>query len=67
MWAFLSRRLRQWLLFVFAAPLIARALHRVAERLESSRGESTVTKGLHGAGDLAAKVRGMRRRRRFLR
>jgi hypothetical protein len=61
MWALLSRRLRRWLLLVVAAPVAAKVLHRVADGLESSRGESTVTKGLRKGADLAGKTRGRRR------
>lgn len=60
MMALLSRRLRRWLLLVVGAPLLARALHRVADSIEARRGRSAVTKGLRGA----AKVVPGRRRRR---
>ncbi len=58
--ALLSRRLRRWLLLVVGAPLLARALHGVADSIEARRGRSAVTKGLRGA----AKVVPGRRRRR---
>lgn len=58
--ALLSRRLRRWLLLVVGAPLLARALHGVADAIEARQGRSTVTKGLRGAAKL---VPGRRRRR----
>jgi hypothetical protein len=58
--ALLSRRLRRWLLLIVGAPLLARALHGVADSIEARKGRSTVTKGLRGA----AKLLPARRRRR---
>jgi hypothetical protein len=60
MWALLSRRFRRWMLLVVGAPLLARALHRVADIVEARFGRSTVTKGLRGA---AGVIPGRRRRR----
>ena len=50
MWAFLSRRLRRWVLLVVAVPLLGRALERVGGALEERRGESSLTRGLRGVG-----------------
>lgn len=57
--ALLSRRLRRWLLLIVGAPLLARALHGVADSIEARKGRSTVTRGLRGA----AKLLPARRRR----
>lgn len=59
MWVLLSRRFRRWMLLVVGAPLISRALHRIADGVEARYGRSSVTKGLRGA----AKVLPGRRRR----
>jgi hypothetical protein len=59
MWVLLSRRFRRWMLLVVGAPLAARALHRVADALETRYGQSAVTKGLRGVATL---VPGRRRR-----
>jgi hypothetical protein len=63
MWALLSRRLRRWLLLVVGAPLLARALHRVADGVEARYGRTSVTKGLRTAANA---VPGRRRRARRL-
>lgn len=57
--ALLSRRLRRWLLLIVGAPLLARALHGIADSIEARKGRSTVTRGLRGA----AKLLPARRRR----
>jgi hypothetical protein len=50
MWAFLSRRFRTWALLVVGVPVSAWVLDTVADRMEESRGETDMTRGLHGAG-----------------
>lgn len=65
MWALFSTRLRRWLLFVIGAPVLAKVLHRAADWLEVRRGTSSKAAGaLRSSGNLVAKVRGGRRRRR---
>lgn len=65
MWAFLSRRLRLWLLLAVGAPLLAWAAGRIAEALERRRGENGVTRTLRYAdGWLRRRTRGPLRRRR---
>ena len=48
MWALLSRRLRRWVLLVFALPLLARVLDRVADQVEGRSGPSLLTRALRG-------------------
>lgn len=65
MWVLLSTRLRRWLLFVVGAPLLAKALHRLADFFEVRRGPSSRTAGLfRSSGDLVRKRPSGRRRRR---
>ena len=59
MWALLSRRLRTWLVLAVVVPLGAAGARMLAERIESRRGPSHLTRGLRSASDLAN-----RRRRR---
>jgi len=49
MWALLSRRLRRWVLLVFALPLLARGLDRVADQMEGRSGPSPLVRVLRGA------------------
>lgn len=59
MWAFLSRRLRLWLLLAVGAPLLAWAAGRVADALERRRGANGVTRTLRYAdGWLRRRTRG---------
>jgi hypothetical protein len=53
--------IKRWLLFAVGVPLVAWVLDRVATSLEASRGESEVTRGLHG---VAGQARRWRKRRR---
>lgn len=65
MWAFLSRRLRLWLLLAVGAPLLAWAAGRVADTVERRRGENGVTRSLRFAdGWLSRRTRGPLARRR---
>ena len=41
MWVLLSRRVRVWLVFALALPLLARTATRTADRLEDRRGHRT--------------------------
>ena len=59
MWAFLSRRLRLWLLLAVGAPLLAWATSRIADVLERRRGANGVTRTLrHADGWLRRRTRG---------
>jgi hypothetical protein len=51
MWAFLSRRLRTWLVLAVAVPLGAKVLRRAGEKLEERQGPTTVSKGLRNSGE----------------
>lgn len=51
MWAFLSRRLRQWLLLAVAVPIGARLLEQLGIQLEQKRGRSTISDGLRRSGE----------------
>ena len=46
MWAFLSARLRWWLILAIGAPLLGWALGRVGDLIESRRGPNTISKVL---------------------
>jgi hypothetical protein len=64
MWAFLSRRLRTWLVLAVAVPLGAKVLRRAGEKLEERQGPSNVSKGLRSSGEwLGGLGRGGGRRR----
>jgi len=59
MWAFLSRRVRQYALLAVAAPAVAFVLDEVGQTIEQRRGESGLTRGLRSGGDfLRARGRG---------
>jgi hypothetical protein len=44
MWAFLSARLRRWLLLAVAAPLLGLLLGRIGDVIEARRGPNTVSR-----------------------
>ena len=46
MWAFLSARLRWWLILAIGAPLLGWVLGRVGDLIESRRGPNSVSKVL---------------------
>jgi hypothetical protein len=46
MWAFLSARLRMWLIVAVVAPLVGWLLGRVGDLIESRRGPNSVSKVL---------------------
>lgn len=46
MWAFLSARLRWWLILAIAAPLVGWVLGRIGDLIESRRGPNTLSKVL---------------------
>lgn len=51
MWAFLSRRFRQYLFLAVGVPVIAYVLDGVGSALEGRRGPTTVTKAMRSGGD----------------
>ncbi|HWM57535.1 MAG TPA: hypothetical protein VNO83_06860 [Pseudonocardia sp.] len=46
MWAFLSARLRMWLIVAVAAPLLGWLLGKIGDLIESRRGPTALTKVL---------------------
>lgn len=46
MWAFLSARLRMWLIFAVAVPLLGWLLGRIGDLLEARGGPTTVSRAL---------------------
>lgn len=68
MWAFLSRRFRQWALFALAVPVGRWLLGQVRERIAVSRGEQsrvvrTLSSTDRALGRFDRSGRGRRRRR----
>lgn len=53
--------LKRWLLLAIGLPLAAWAIDKVANRIEDTRGQSDVTRGMHG---IAGKAREWRERRK---
>jgi hypothetical protein len=61
MWAFLSGRLRRWLLLVVGLPVAAWALDRLGGELERRRGPSRGSRALRNAsGMIRSRGRGRR-------
>jgi hypothetical protein len=59
MWAFLSARLRWWLILAIAAPLLGWLLGRIGDVIESRRGPNSISKVLHqGRSWLRGRSRG---------
>lgn len=52
MWLFISSRLRQWLIFAVAVPLLTLLVHAVRQAIEKRSGESTLTRALARIEDL---------------
>ncbi len=46
MWAFVSARLRQWIVFAVALPLITTAVHLIRVKLEAQSGPTRVTRAM---------------------
>jgi hypothetical protein len=46
MWFFITARLRQWIIFAVAVPLLTSLIHVIRERLEARSGITKVTKAL---------------------
>jgi hypothetical protein len=69
MWAFLSRRFRQWVLLVVAVPVVAWVLDRLGAASEQRGGETSTSRNLRKAGVWVSRQQrgpGSRRRRRAL-
>jgi hypothetical protein len=65
MWAFLSARLRWWLILTIGAPLLAWVLGRIGDLIEAKRGPNGVSTALQkGRGWLRRRSRGPLARRR---
>ncbi len=59
MWLFLTSRLRQWLLFAVAVPILLFAVRLIRQTLEKRSGETRLTGALRRVEDV-----GRRRRNR---
>ncbi|MCU1626768.1 MAG: hypothetical protein JWP64_1717 [Pseudonocardia sp.] len=59
MWAFLSKRLRMWLILAVAAPVVGWLLGKVGDLIEKRRGPNAVSRTLHqGRGWLQRRTKG---------
>jgi len=59
MWAFLSKRLRMWLILAIAVPLSGFLLGKLADLIERRRGPNTLSRVLHqGRGWLQGRSKG---------
>jgi hypothetical protein len=52
MWVFISARLRQWLFFAVAIPLLTLLVHAVRQAIEKRSGQSRLTRVLGRIEDL---------------
>jgi hypothetical protein len=52
MWLFITSRLRQWLIFAIAVPLLTLLVHAVRTAIEKRSGETALTRTLARAEDL---------------
>jgi hypothetical protein len=65
MWAFLSARLRMWLILAIVAPLLGWLLGRIGDLIEARRGPNAVSATLQkGRGWLRRRTRGPLAQRR---
>jgi hypothetical protein len=55
--------IKRWALVAIGVPLLAKALDGAADRLEDSRGETSATRGMHGAAGTLRRWRDRRGRR----
>ncbi|OLT11573.1 hypothetical protein BJF78_26640 [Pseudonocardia sp. CNS-139] len=62
MWAFLSSRLRTWLIMAVIVPLLGWLLGRAGDLVEARRGPNGLSKGLHTAAGWLGGPRARRRR-----
>jgi len=52
MWVFITARLRQWLFFAVAIPLLTLVVHVIRQAIEKRSGETRLTRILARAEDL---------------
>ena len=64
MWLFLSSRIRTWLLFSIAVPVLAKAVHSATERARASNPSSRTTSALSAADATLRRLSRRRTRRR---
>jgi hypothetical protein len=55
MWAFLSARLRLWLLLAIGAPIVSWLLGKLGDRLEARHGPTTTSRNLKKGRDWLAR------------
>jgi hypothetical protein len=60
MWAFLSRRLRMWLILAVGVPLADWLLGKVSDVIRARKGDNRVTRGIDTTRN---GVRGLRKRK----
>jgi hypothetical protein len=51
MFAFLSRRFRQYMILALGVPVVAYLLDGLGKSIEERRGDSAVTRGMRSGGD----------------
>jgi hypothetical protein len=59
MWLFITARLRQWLFFAVAIPLLTTVVHLIRQLIEKRSGETSLTRALRRLENL-----GRRKKRR---
>ena len=57
MWAFFTARIRQWLFFAVAIPLITMVVHALRQVIEKRSGPTRVTRLMKQAEDLGRRRR----------
>ena len=60
MWVFISSRLRQWVLFAVAVPILTSLIHLLRTRIEKKSGETALTKALAKIEDFGQRRPGQR-------
>ena len=61
MWLFLTSRLRQWLLFAVAVPMLLLVVRLVRQTLEKRAGQSRLTGALRQVEEIGQRRRNRRR------
>ncbi|GAA3697532.1 hypothetical protein GCM10022204_11970 [Microlunatus aurantiacus] len=61
MWLFLTSRLRQWLLFAVAVPILLLVVRLVRQTLEKRAGQSRLTGALRQVEEIGQRRRNRRR------
>lgn len=57
MWMFITARLRQWLFFAVAIPLLTTLVHLVRQILERRSGETSLSRALRRVEDLGRRTK----------